>query len=259
MVDVDTGRFTVGVFQDVAWARKGLEALKQAGLPADGLSILAKDSPEAASLIEQTFGIGGDTLEIPAAGTVLARGPLRGRAPSVRARDLGKLGLAGTMRRVGFQQHDGRIFEVLTARGGVLVAIRSEPRAAGRARRFCFRTAAATRPLAPGPAASQGTSRFALLDSASQAKHRSGGISFAVAGKGTRARECLLGPTLAIHDRYRHQGRRWRQHVPRTFVGPRGGCASARSAVQFWTAADPHRLVRARIDWRSTAAVVLLW
>ena len=45
-------------------------------------------------------------------------------------RDLPKLGLSGTMRRVGFQPHDGRIFEVLTARGGVLVAIHSEPRAA---------------------------------------------------------------------------------------------------------------------------------
>ena len=34
------------------------------------------------------------------------------------------------MRRVGFQSHDGRIFEALAGRGGVLVAIRSEPRAA---------------------------------------------------------------------------------------------------------------------------------
>ena len=34
------------------------------------------------------------------------------------------------MRRVGFQSHDGRIFEALAARGGVLVAIHSEPRAA---------------------------------------------------------------------------------------------------------------------------------
>jgi hypothetical protein len=34
------------------------------------------------------------------------------------------------MRRVGFQAHDGRIYEALTARGGVLVAIHSEPRAA---------------------------------------------------------------------------------------------------------------------------------
>ena len=51
--------------------------------------------------------------------------PLQGSA-----NDLGKLGLAGTMRRVGFQAHDARIFETLTGRGGVLVAIRSEPRAA---------------------------------------------------------------------------------------------------------------------------------
>ena len=34
------------------------------------------------------------------------------------------------MRRVGFQAHDGRIFETLTGRGGILVAIHSEPRAA---------------------------------------------------------------------------------------------------------------------------------
>ncbi len=34
------------------------------------------------------------------------------------------------MRRAGFQAHDGRIFEALTGRGGILVSIRSEPRAA---------------------------------------------------------------------------------------------------------------------------------
>ena len=45
-------------------------------------------------------------------------------------RDLPKLGLAGTLRRVGFQAHDGRIFEALVGRGGVLVAIQSESRAA---------------------------------------------------------------------------------------------------------------------------------
>jgi hypothetical protein len=40
------------------------------------------------------------------------------------------VGIAGAMRRVGFQAHDGRIYEVLTARGGVLVSVLSEPRAA---------------------------------------------------------------------------------------------------------------------------------
>ena len=58
MIEVETGRFTVGVFQDVAWAQKGLEALKQAGLPAESLSIIAKDSPEVAALIARHLGSG---------------------------------------------------------------------------------------------------------------------------------------------------------------------------------------------------------
>jgi len=129
MVDVDAGRFTVGVFQDVAWAEKGLDALKKAGLPADALSIIAKESPDVARLIERTLGAAGAPIELAGIGPVLARGPLVD-ALQGSARDLAKLGIAGTMRRVGFQSHDGRIFDVLTARGGVLVAIRSEPRAA---------------------------------------------------------------------------------------------------------------------------------
>ena len=129
MVEVETGRFTVGVFQDVAWARKGIEALKRAGLAAESLTIIAKESPDVAQLIEEALGAAGERLETAATGAVLARGPLVA-ALQGPARDLPKLGLSGTMRRVGFQSHDGRIFEVLTARGGVLVAIHSEPRAA---------------------------------------------------------------------------------------------------------------------------------
>jgi hypothetical protein len=129
MVDTDTARFTVGVFQDVAWAQKGLDALKHAGLAVESLTILAKDTPEAAALVQNTLGAAGDKIEISGTGTVVARGPLV-QALQGPARDLGKLGLAATMRRVGFQAHDGRIFEALTARGGVLVAIHSEPRAA---------------------------------------------------------------------------------------------------------------------------------
>ena len=129
MIEVETGRFTVGVFQDVAWAKKGIEALKAAGLPAESLSIIAKETPEAAALIEQALGAAGTRLEISGTGTVVAFGPIL-QPLQGPARDLAKLGLAGTMRRVGFQGHDGRIFETLTARGGILVAIHSEPRAA---------------------------------------------------------------------------------------------------------------------------------
>ena len=83
----------------------------------------------AATLVQKTFGLVGGRLELGAIGTAIAHGPLVA-ALQGRAGDLTTLGLAGTMRRVGFQAHDGRIFETLTGRGGVLVAIRSEPRAA---------------------------------------------------------------------------------------------------------------------------------
>jgi hypothetical protein len=129
MMEVEAGRFTVGVFQDVAWAAKGLDALKHAGLLPESLSIFAKDSPDAAALIEQTFGLAAERMELAGLGAAVVRGPLVG-ALQGSARDLGTLGLSGTMRRVGFQSHDGRIFETLTARGGILVAIHSEPRAA---------------------------------------------------------------------------------------------------------------------------------
>ncbi len=128
MVDVETGRFTVGVFQDVAWAQRGIDALKKAGFVAESMSIIAKESAETASLVERALGAAGDRLDLAGVGTAIARGPLVA-ALQGDARDLPKLGLSGTMRRVGFQAHDGRIFEALTGRGGVLVAIHSEPRA----------------------------------------------------------------------------------------------------------------------------------
>jgi hypothetical protein len=129
MPDIETGLFTVAVFQDVAWAQKGLNTLTQAGFAPQSLTILAKESPEASALIEQILGAGARRLELPEVGAVVTLGPLV-QALQGGAQDLKTLGLAGTMRRVGFQAHDGRIFETLTGRGGVLVAIRNESRAA---------------------------------------------------------------------------------------------------------------------------------
>jgi hypothetical protein len=129
MVEVEAGRFTVAVFQDVAWAQKGLAALNQSGFARESITILAKETAETAALIERTLGAAGERMQIADVGAVVARGPL---VPALQgsAGDLAQLGIAGTMRRVGFQSHDGRIFELLTARGGVLVSIHSEPRAA---------------------------------------------------------------------------------------------------------------------------------
>jgi hypothetical protein len=127
-VETDAGRFTVAVFQDVTWAEKGVEALRQQGLALESLSILGKATPELTAMIERTLGA-PERLEIHDLGAAAARGPL---IAALQGADHGLLrtGIAGTMRRVGFQPHDGRIFHVLTGRGGVLVAIHSEPRAA---------------------------------------------------------------------------------------------------------------------------------
>jgi hypothetical protein len=127
MVDVDTERFTVGVFQDIAWAQKGVDALKQAGFPVETLTILMKDGPEAKAFIERVLGGPAERVDLSGIGAAFTRGPLMA---TLGLTDLPKLGLAGTMRRVGFQAHDSRIFDALTGRGGVLVAIQTEPRAA---------------------------------------------------------------------------------------------------------------------------------
>jgi len=129
MTAPDAGRFTVGVFQDLAWAQNGLEALMRAGLVPESLSVLAIASPGATALIEQLLTASPEIVRVAALGDIVATGPIV-RALQGESGDLERLGLSGTMRRVGFQPHDARIFEALTAKGGVLVAIHSEPRAA---------------------------------------------------------------------------------------------------------------------------------
>jgi len=126
---IDQDRFIIGVFQDAAWARRGVEALLRDGFIADSLTILAKDSPESAALIESTLGAPADRVELKSLGTIVARGRL---VAALQGTDNGleSSGLGATIGRAGFQAHDGYIYETLTGRGGVLVAIRSEPRAA---------------------------------------------------------------------------------------------------------------------------------
>ena len=121
--------FTVGVFQDVEWAQRGLEALGQEGFEPESLSLISRQTPEAAELVKRTFGVDGDTMDVARIGSVVAHGPLVG-ALQGSVGDLGNTGIAATIRRAGFQTHDGYIFETLTARGGVLVGVYSEPRAA---------------------------------------------------------------------------------------------------------------------------------
>jgi len=86
-----------------------------------------KDGPEASAFIERALGAPAARVDLAGIGGALGRGPL---VATLGAAELPKLGLSGTMRRVGFQAHDGRIFDRLTERGGVLVAVQTEPRAA---------------------------------------------------------------------------------------------------------------------------------
>ena len=123
--------FTVGVFQDAAWASRGLTALAGEGFPPEALSILAKPAPDVAEIMEKTFGVGAEQalVDVRGLGSAVAHGPL---VETLQGADggLGTSGVAATMRRAGFQAHDGFIYETLTARGGVLVAVAGEPRAA---------------------------------------------------------------------------------------------------------------------------------
>jgi len=128
MVDVDTGLFTVGVFLNAEWAAKGINALRAAGFPSEAFSMIAKDEPAVATLVEQTCGGAPERLDVAFVGPIVARGPLVA-ALQGGSRDFAKLGIAATMRRVGYQPHDGRIYETLVGRGGVLVSIKSDPRA----------------------------------------------------------------------------------------------------------------------------------
>src|SRR5689334_6290999 len=98
-IEVEKGRFTVGVFQDAAWAQKGVEALKKAGFPPEAFSVLAKDSAELPAFIERVCGAGAERLDVSGTGPVLAGGPLVD-ALQGDPRDLPKQGLAATMRRV---------------------------------------------------------------------------------------------------------------------------------------------------------------
>lgn len=126
---VDTGCFTVGVFKDVESAGEGIDALKRRDFAVESLSVVARETPEAATRIASALGQPPDRLELARVGTSLVAGPLIA-ALDGPGRDLGRLGLSATMRRVGFQSHDGEIYERLVARGGILVAIHGEPRAA---------------------------------------------------------------------------------------------------------------------------------
>jgi hypothetical protein len=129
MVDLATDRFTIGVFQDATWAEKGIDALVRHGFTPALLSLVAKGTPENDALAERVYGKRLPRVELKGLGEAIVHGALVAVLDAGEG-ELSKLGIAATMRRAGFQEHDGVIFERLVDRGGVLVAVSGDARAA---------------------------------------------------------------------------------------------------------------------------------
>jgi hypothetical protein len=75
------------------------------------------------------FGVAPRRLQVKPLGETLAHGPLLEMLEG-ESRELSSLGIAARIRLAGFQSHDGVIFERLVDRGGVLIAVTTEARAA---------------------------------------------------------------------------------------------------------------------------------
>ena len=121
---VDTNTLlTVGVFADLATARTAVNALLTTHrFAASTMSAVANDDPALEAWMAEVFG-GSRTAS---AGTAA----LRVAGPLVPGTGFPGDGVDGLMRASGFQSHDGRIFARLVERGGVLVAVTSDARAA---------------------------------------------------------------------------------------------------------------------------------
>ena len=117
------------MFQDAEWARRGLEALVRDGFTPGTLSAIATPAPDVALLFSDILIQAPRTIVLRDVGDVSAAGPLL-RVLEGDDEGLSRRGLTATIRRAGFQPHDGQIFQRLLARGGVLVSVVSEPRAA---------------------------------------------------------------------------------------------------------------------------------
>jgi hypothetical protein len=130
MGELLTDRFTIGVFQDLAWAERGVDALVRHGFVPASLSLLAKASPEVEAFAQRLFGTAPRRLEISQVGDSIACGPLLTVLEDEAGGELSKVGIAASARLAGFQSHDGVIFERLVARGGILMGVTTEARAA---------------------------------------------------------------------------------------------------------------------------------
>jgi len=128
MPQVEALQYTVGVFRDIGSATKAIEALTRHGFPKDALTVAGLVSDDLTALASSACGRDAERFEDPSLGALVGAGPLAAALGAVQPA-ASTVGLAVLLRQFGFQAHDGRIFEALVGRGGVLVAVRSESRA----------------------------------------------------------------------------------------------------------------------------------
>jgi hypothetical protein len=120
---VDTNTLlTVGVFVTRYRPTAVNALLTMHRFAAPTLSAIANDDPALEAWMADVFG-GSRTASAGAAA-------LRVAGPLVPGAGFPGDGVDGLMRASGFQSHDGRIFARLVERGGVLVAVTSDARAA---------------------------------------------------------------------------------------------------------------------------------
>ena len=77
VAEVETGRYTIGVFKDVASADRGIEALKRQGFAAEALTVLAQENPDTSGLLQKVFGRNPDKIELPGIGLAVGAGTLQ--------------------------------------------------------------------------------------------------------------------------------------------------------------------------------------
>lgn len=121
--------YTVAVFQDAAAAEAGLQALVADGFAVASVHAMAVATEATGAMLARVFGAPAAALDVRGLGAVQASGAI---VQQLQGADdvLTTRGLAAAAVRLGFQHHDGRLFERLTARGGVLVAVATAARAA---------------------------------------------------------------------------------------------------------------------------------
>lgn len=125
----DERLFTTGVFEDADSAARAVLALRDDRFPVEAISLIGLDSEAAAALVTSLTGTPGAVLEVQGLGAARVTGALTGVLAG-EDDGLASRGLAATAGRAGYQPHDGRIYDALVRRGGILVAVEGAARAA---------------------------------------------------------------------------------------------------------------------------------